>query len=470
MDHPDSLASRHLASFPKKHLILASALATVAGTALLLLPSTEVKAERNSIPLALDFATDSTDSNQNPTTPSPVSLLQPASPAPVVQPAAQQTKTPAPVAAVVVEETPQWHSVQIKSGSTLSTIFRKQGLSPSLLHALVTSSKEGKLLNRVSPGQHIEFLKNSEGELTKVRYVRNRLESVLFSRTEKSFSAEEIIYTPNARQAFAEAEINHSLFLAAQSAGMSETVTMKLANIFGWDIDFALDIRKGDSFRVIYEENFLDGEKISDGDIVAAQFTNQGRVYTAVRYTDSKGHSDYYSPDGRSMRKAFLRSPVDFARISSRFNLKRKHPVLNKIRAHKGVDYAASTGTPIRAAGDGKVIHAARKGGFGKAVIIQHGQRYSTLYAHMSKYGRGIRSGKHVKQGQIIGYVGSTGLATGPHLHYEFRENGVHVNPMTVKLPSAKPIPKKERASFENRMQLLISRLEHPTAILALND
>ncbi|WP_426414609.1 OapA family protein [Aestuariirhabdus sp. LZHN29] len=463
MDHIDSKMSRTDPSFPRKHLLLASVLATVVSTALFLLPSSEVKAEREAIPLTLDFAPGADNIDTAPATIPPLAMRQP-----------QATPQPLAPAAATIDKPrePQqhWNSVKIKSGSTLSTIFRQQGLSPSLLHALVTSSDEGKLLNRVSPGQQIEFLRDSSGELDKIRYVRNRLESVLFTRTDNGFSAEEIIYTPHARQTFAEAEINHSLFLAAQEAGMSETLTMKLANIFGWDIDFALDIRKGDSFRVIYEENYLEGEKISDGGIVAAQFINQGRVYTAVRYTDSKGHTDYYSPDGRSMRKAFLRSPVDFARISSRFNLKRKHPVLNKIRAHRGVDYAASTGTPIRAAGDGKVIHAARKGGFGKAVIIQHGQRYSTLYAHLSKYGRNVRSGKYVKQGQIIGYVGSTGLATGPHLHYEFRENGVHVNPMTVKLPSAKPIAKKERIEFESQTQLLISQLEQPTAILALND
>ncbi|RRJ83548.1 peptidase M23 [Aestuariirhabdus litorea] len=436
--------------------MLASGLASLVGAALLLLPSGQVQAEREEIPLTLELAGGDT--------PSPsLAKLQDTNALPVEQPAVIRTS-------VAPQESLRWDSVKIRPGSTLSTIFRQQGLSPSLLHTLVTSSEQGKLLNRVSPGQKIEFLQSQDGAINKIRYVRNRLESVVFTRSGEGFSAEEITLTPNARQTFAEAEINHSLFVAAQNAGMSENVTMKLANIFGWDIDFALDIRKGDSFRVIYEENFLEGEKISDGEIVAAQFINQGQVYTAVRYTDSKGRTDYYSPDGRSMRKAFLRSPVDFARISSRFNLSRKHPVLNKIRAHKGVDYAATTGTPIRAAGDGKVIHATLKGGYGKTVIIQHGQRYSTLYAHLSKYGRGIRSGKQVKQGQIIGYVGATGLATGPHLHYEFRENGVHVNPMTVKLPSAQPIPKQELAAFQSETQLLLSQLEQPTAILALND
>ena len=217
---------------------------------------------------------------------------------------------------------------------------------------------------------------------------------------------------------------------------------MELANIFGWDIDFALDIRAGDHFTVIYEERFLNGEKIGNGPILAAEFVNQGRSYKAIRYSDAGNRSDYYSPTGLSMRKAFLRTPVDFRRISSRFG-KRKHPILNRMRMHTGVDYAASRGTPIRAAGDGKVIHKGRKGGYGRTVIIQHGGRYSTLYAHMNSYRRGVYTGKRVKQGQIIGYVGSSGRATGPHLHYEFRVNGVHRNPLTVKLPSAKPINSK---------------------------
>ncbi len=473
MDHIDSKSGRNSSIFPKQHLMLISALATAVGAILMLLPSSEVKAERNTIPLALDIhqsspsKTGQPNLNSSKLKPIQLAMATRASSAPTTQ---EKQITEQPSSQEEVNQAEQWDSVKIKAGSSLSSIFKKQQLSPSLLHTLVTSSSEGKMLNRIRPGQQIEFMRDANGELTRVRYIRNRLESVIFTRNGKSFSAEEITYTPNVQQSFAEGEIEHSLFAAAQQAGISENTTMKLANIFGWDIDFALDMRKGDSFRVIYEENFLDGEKISDGDIVAAQFTNQGKTYTAVRYTDSKGNTDYYAPDGRSMRKAFLRSPVDFARISSRFNLSRKHPVLNKIRAHKGVDYAAGTGTPIRAAGDGKITFAGRKGGYGKVVIIQHGQRYSTLYAHMNGYKRGIRSGKHVKQGSTIGYVGSTGLATGPHLHYEFRENGVHVNPMTVKLPSAKPIAKAEKSTFLAHTQLMISQLEQPATTLALND
>ncbi len=225
-------------------------------------------------------------------------------------------------------------------------------------------------------------------------------------------------------------------------------------------MDFALDIRKGDSFSVVYEEEYLDGNKYQDGNILAARFTNQGRTFTALRYTDSKGNTGYFTPEGRSMRKAFLRTPVEFARISSHFNLKRRHPVLHRIRAHKGTDYAAPRGTPIRSAGDGKIIHAGRKGGYGNVVIIKHGNRYTTLYAHMKGFSRGIKRGRYVKQGQTIGYVGSSGLATGPHLHYEFRVNGAPKDPVRVKLPQAEPIKRSERARFEEFAKTLMAQLE----------
>jgi murein DD-endopeptidase MepM/ murein hydrolase activator NlpD len=248
--------------------------------------------------------------------------------------------------------------------------------------------------------------------------------------------------------------------MSAQDAGLSDNLTMEIANIFGWDIDFALDIRKGDAFTVLYEELYLDGEKIDDGNILAAEFVNNGRTYQAVRYTDAGGHTDYYSLDGKSMRKQFLRTPVSIARISSRFNLKRKHPILNKIRAHKGVDYAAARGTPIKATANGRIVHRGKKGGYGNTIIIQHGSKYSTLYAHLSKYRGGLKKGSRVKQGQEIGYVGSSGLATGPHLHYELRVNGVHRDPLRVKLPGAEPLDRKYLDDFMTQANTLLARLD----------
>ena len=241
---------------------------------------------------------------------------------------------------------------------------------------------------------------------------------------------------------------------------MSNNVIMELATIFGWDVDFALDIRQGDNFSLIYQEKYLQGKKVGDGDILVARFENHGNTYTAVRYEDKKGYSQYFTPKGLSMRKAFLRTPVDFTRISSRFNLSRKHPILHKIRAHKGVDYAASRGTPIKAAGDGKVIFSGRKGGYGRVLILQHGTRYTTLYAHLKAFRKGIRVGKRVKQGQVVAYVGSSGLASGPHLHYEFRVNGSHRDPLKVRLPHAKPIDKKRKEQFLHFAKVMVMRLE----------
>ena len=245
---------------------------------------------------------------------------------------------------------------------------------------------------------------------------------------------------------------------------------MDLVAIFGWDIDFSLDIRQGDSFGIVYEELYKDGVKIRNGRILSAKFVNDGKAYKAVYYTDPSGNSDYYAPDGKSMRKAFLRSPVKFSRISSRFSNKRWHPVLSKWRSHKGVDYAAARGTPVRASGDGKISFAGRKGGYGRLVVISHGGRYTTAYGHLHRYAKGARSGRKVKQGQIIGYVGSSGLATGPHLHYEFRVNGVHRNPLTVKLPEAKPVNTAYIDNFEKQIQTYLSMLRLMDRTLADNS
>ena len=263
--------------------------------------------------------------------------------------------------------------------------------------------------------------------------------------------------------------IETSLFEAAAQSNISESLVMELANIFGWDIDFALDIRRGDRFGVVYNELYREDVKIRDGRILAAEFVNNGRLYKAVYYTDPKGDGDYFNEEGKSMRKAFLRSPVGFARVSSRFSNKRWHPVLAKWRAHKGVDYAAPRGTPVRASGDGKITLIGKKGGYGRAIFIQHGGRYTTVYGHLNGYARDVSRGKRVKQGQIIGYVGSSGLATGPHLHYEFRVNGVHRNPLTVSLPAAKPVHPSYREHFKQNTQAYLSMLVLMDTTLAEN-
>ena len=352
-----------------------------------------------------------------------------------------------------------WKTKQVKAGDSLSVLFQQVGLPDTSLFELMNSHPATKQLTRLQPGQTFHF-QIADKQLLSLTYEKDSLNRTEFVRTDAGFVEKNTLLKPDTFIAYREATIAHSLFAAGTEAGMEESLIMELANIFGWDIDFALDIRSNDRFKILYEEKFLNGEKLGNGSILAAEFINQGVSYRAVRYTDSNGNSGYFTPDGKSMRKAFLRTPVDFTRISSHFNLKRKHPILKTVRAHKGTDYAAPRGTPIRAAGDGKVIWAGTKGGYGRTVIIQHGQTYKTLYAHMYKYGRGIRAGKRVKQGQTIGYVGSSGLSTGPHLHYEFHVNGAVRNPVRVKLPKAKSIPKAEMPEFTLQTQPIVAQLQ----------
>ena len=365
----------------------------------------------------------------------------------------------------------QRRDVTVKKGDTLSRIFQREQINQSDLALLLSSKESKKLFHHIKPGQVFTLDSDSQGQLIRIAYKLDETTHIEAQRHDDGYAVQHHHAPTEKRVAYAAGKIEHSLFLAGQAAGLTDDLTMELANIFGWDVDFALDIRKGDEFRLVYEEIYLNGDKIKNGAILAAEFINAGKSFRAIRYTNKDGHSSYYTPEGYNMRKSFLRTPVAFSRISSRFNLKRKHPVLNRIRAHKGVDYAAPKGTPVRAAGAGKIIHRSRKGGYGKVVILQHGQKYSTLYAHLSSYKRGQRVGKRVNQGDIIGYVGSTGLATGPHLHYEFRVNGVHVNPLTVKLPRAKPIAPKYQRDFAQHTQPLLAQLAllNPN-LLAFNE
>jgi murein DD-endopeptidase MepM/ murein hydrolase activator NlpD len=367
---------------------------------------------------------------------------------------------------------PGWSTVEIKRGDTLASLFSRQGLSPAIVHKVVHSSPEARSLGRIRPGQSLRLKIDDTGTLICVVHEVSRVSGLRLDRSEDGgYEAESYDRPVEKRVQFATATIDESLYLAAHGAGMSDRLTMNLAEIFGWDVDFALDIRPGDAFSVLYEEEFLDGEKLRDGAILAAEFVNQGTHYEAIRFTDDEGYSEYYTPEGYSMRKAFLKTPVKFGRVSSRFTRKRWHPILKRWRAHKGVDYAAPTGTPIRASGDGRLTYAGRKGGYGKVVFIQHGGKYTTVYAHMSRFAKGMKSGKRVRQGQVIGYVGKTGYATGPHLHYEFRVNGGHRDPLRVKLPKANPIADRHRESFLRVAETRTNQLRtYQTTQVALNN
>ncbi|MEM8767285.1 MAG: peptidoglycan DD-metalloendopeptidase family protein [Pseudomonadota bacterium] len=339
---------------------------------------------------------------------------------------------------------------EVRSGDSLARIFSGLEIPARELKLLERTEPYGKRLHDIFPGHTFTFTVNGNNEIIKLTYSPGPLETLAFERAGDGFIGREVQREPDIQTAYKHASIDQSLFLASQKSGLDDSLTMRLAQIFQWDIDFVLDIRKGDEFYVLFEERYLDNEFIGYGEILAAEFINQSKPYRAVRYIDETGRSGYFNPDGRNMRKAFLRAPVEFSRISSNFNLRRKHPLYKRTMPHRGIDYAAPTGTPILAAGDGRVQSAAKNNANGNYVVLQHGEQFTTKYLHLSRFARGVRKGSKVEQGQIIGYVGSTGWATGPHLHYEFLVNGVHMNPRTVKLPDAKPIGERELTRFSS--------------------
>ena len=352
-----------------------------------------------------------------------------------------------------------WLGIKVKTGDTLAQIFNRRGLSPRDLHEILNAHELAAALKHLLPGQII-YLQTDDDRLLALKFDLDLTQTLLVRKQDGVFTSEIITVELEIRVEQAQGIINESLFLAAQAAGLPSKIIMQLIDIYGWDIDFRLDIRKGDSFKVIYEEKYRNQDKVAVGPVLAAEFINQDRKIRTARYERENGRFDYYTEDGINMRKAFLRNPLNFSRINSHFNLKRKHPVLNRIRAHKGVDYAAASGTPIKSTGDGTIQHIGNKGGYGKTIIVKHGGKYSTLYAHMSRYRKGLKRGHAVQQGQVIGYVGRSGLATGPHLHYEFRVNGRHHNPLTVELPAAENVPLADMDGFKIQSSYLFALLD----------
>lgn len=350
-------------------------------------------------------------------------------------------------------------TLTIRSGDTLDQLFRKHQLDIGHLATIARLDAAGKLFRRIKPGDIFEIT-HDEGKLVSMYSALTLTSALKIDREESGFTAAIVERPIEVRKRLAYGIIESSLFESAAGAGLSDKLIMNIAGIFAWDVDFVLDIRSGDNYYVQWEEVWQDGEFVTDGEIIAAEFNNNGRTHRAIRFIDDTKRTDYFTPDGHSVRKAFIRAPVDFTRISSNFNPNRRHPILNKIRAHRGVDYAAPRGTPIKAAGDGKVIFRGVKGGYGNAVILQHGGNITTLYGHMSKFAAKARVGRRVRQGQTIGYVGATGLATANHLHYEYRLNGVHRNPRTVKLPQADPIAEKYREQFFTTAEPILEELE----------
>jgi murein DD-endopeptidase MepM/ murein hydrolase activator NlpD len=336
-----------------------------------------------------------------------------------------------------------WQSVKVKSGDSLAKIFKRNGLNATTTHNVITAKGDNsKLLKKLNVGDTLRIGKDDNGTLVSLEYPITKSDTLFVDLQNQQYHSRKETKKVDIREAIAHGTIRSNFWNAASSAGLNDGQIISLANVFGWDIDFALDIREGDSFNVIFEKKYIEGDFIGTGKILAAEFVNQGDTFQAIRFTDD----EYYSPDGKSMRKAFLRAPVSFRYISSNFNPKRFHPIQKRVRPHNGTDYRAKRGTPVVAAGNGKVTHSTKNKYNGNYVFIQHGNGIITKYLHFSK--RAVKKGQRVKQGQVIGYVGSTGMSQAPHLHYEFLLNGVHRNPRTVKLPDAKPISSKYRKAF----------------------
>ena len=353
-----------------------------------------------------------------------------------------------------------WKVVEVQPGETLSEIFQAQGLSGTDLAAVMASGKDTGALKTLHPGDQVEFLTDAKGQLQGFRYEPDSATQVtLTTQADGSMRAQVAALPVERRMHFAHGEVQGSLFAAGEKAGLSETMVLKLADVFKYDIDFIKDLKKGDRFTVVYDDIYRNGKYSGGGNIIAAEFVNDGHRYTAYRFKEPDGSVAYFSQDGRPLRKGLLRTPVAFTRISSSFGM-RHHPILGYNRLHKGVDYAAPTGTPIHAAGDGVITFRGRSHGYGNLITIRNTSKYTTAYGHMSRFASGLHVGSRVTQGDVIGYVGQTGMATGPHLHYEVRVNGQPENPLTVTMPKPEPLSTKLMADFRAQTAPMVARIQ----------
>ena len=349
---------------------------------------------------------------------------------------------------------------EVMDGENLSIIFEEFKVPLNTAYRIFRLDKNN-LLSKIKPGDEMKFTYLGE-DITGIEIIKDSINSILIEITDK-ISIKKISKDVELIQSFKSGVIKTSFYEAALEAEIPDSIIMDFAYIFGWDIDFIFDIREGDSFNVIYETPYSEGEKVKNGDIILAKFVNRGKIYSANRFFLNENDKEFFDDDGNNLQKAFLRAPLDFAYISSHFNPNRMHPVLHTIRAHNGVDYAAKTGSPVRTTGNGTVHYAGRRNGCGNEIVIKHSNDYSTRYCHLNKFKSGIKKGTKVIQGETIGFVGSTGLATGPHLHYEFKIGNKHVDPVKLQLPSAEPISQNLRPDFNKILKdnkLLLSKLE----------
>lgn len=354
-----------------------------------------------------------------------------------------------------------WSTYEVQPGESMALLFNRAGLSPTDLYRLVNADEHTQSLAYLNPGDEVRLGVDDSGELVQLIQPRGSNETLIVNKIDDTYQSRIETKHVDTQINFARATIQSSFWQAASGAGLTPNQIMQLAGIFGWDVDFALDIRNGDSFSVLYEEEFVEGEHIGSGNILAATFTNRGETFTAVRAESGK----YYTPTGKAMKKAFLRSPVNFRYVSSNFNPRRLHPVTGRVKPHRGTDYVAPVGTPIKAAGDGIVMKASYNRFNGNYVFIRHSSTYITKYLHLTK--RKVKTGQRVKQGDIVGTLGSTGRVTGAHLHYEFLVNGVHKNPRTVALPEAKSLQGKDKREFVRLAESRMAQLSKFNQLLA---
>lgn len=353
-----------------------------------------------------------------------------------------------------------WREERLSRGQTLSAALANLGVNDTDRNAVLAAARQSPGLARLTPGRSLLARVSSTGRLLLLRYLASDTALVSVTRDENSFRVRDEAIQLEMRPLMRSGSIVSSLFGATDAADIPDRIASEMAEVFSGDIDFHRDLRKGDQFSVMYEAFYYQGQLIRSGRLLAAEFTNEGKTHQAIYFKDPQGRDGYYSPSGESLRKAFLKSPMPFSRVSSGFTASRFHPVLQLWRSHKGVDYAAPTGAPIRAVADGQVNFVGRQGGYGNLIVLKHQGAYSTAYGHLSKFGKGVKRGTRISQGQVIGYVGATGLASGPHLHYEFRVDGVQKNPLTVKLPNTQPLDGRFKPQFSAAAQPYVARLE----------
>lgn len=364
-----------------------------------------------------------------------------------------------------------WRNERVQRGDTVAELLRRMNVDDAAASNYLRSDPAAESFRQLGVGRAVQAETGADGDLLALRYLSNNGNRIVIEKNADGFKTSVLPAQLEQRVFMRTGEIKSTLFAATDAAGLPEPAANQLADIFSGDIDFHRDLRKGDKFTVVYEVAYSNGEPVRTGRIQAAEFVNQGKSYRAMYFQTDSNHGDYYTPDGKSMRKAFLRSPLEFSRISSGFSLSRLHPVLGTWRAHRGVDYAAPIGTKVKATADGTVSFVGKQGGYGNVVVVDHQGRYNTVYGHLSRFAKGIHRGQHVVQGDIVGHVGMTGLASGPHLHYEFKINGQQRDPLRVALPDAAPISELQKDAFQEATRNLIGQLAllHNTSLAKLD-